>query len=221
MFFVTGDVHGDLKDFTSRKFGRIKKNDNIVVCGDLGLLWTGDKSELRNIKKLGKRKYNILFVDGAHENFDLLNSYPVTEWNGGKVHVLSGNFIHLMRGQVYTIDGKKIFTFGGGESADREMRTPHQTWWEEELPTMEEMEEGVKNLVDNNWQVDYIFTYEAPSGFRRFLESGEFELNALNVYLECIREKCRYKKWIFGNYHVNRRLSAEHEVVFDNVIRLE
>lgn len=221
MFFVTGDVHGDLKDFSTRKFGRLKKDDKIIVCGDLGVLWTGDKNERKNVKKLGKRKYNILFVDGAHENFDLLYHYPVTEWNGGKVHVISGNLIHLMRGQVYTIDGKKIFTFGGGESVDRDMRTPHETWWAEELPTMEEMEEGVKNLVANNWQVDYIFTYEAPTGFRRFLESGEFDLNALNVYLECIRQKCVYKKWIFGNYHVNRRLSPEHEVVFDDVITLD
>jgi hypothetical protein len=221
LFFVTGDVHGDLKDFMSRKFSRIKKNDYIVVCGDLGLLWNGTKNELRDIEKLGKHKYGILFVDGAHENFDMLSKYPVTEWNGGKAQVLSGNFIHLMRGQIYTIGGKKIFTFGGGESPDREVRTPHKTWWDEELPTMEEMKEGIGNLVANGWQVDYIFTHEAPSGFRRFLESGEYDLNALNVYLECVREKCKYKKWIFGNYHINRKLSAGHEVVFDAVLKLD
>lgn len=221
MFFVTGDVHGDLKDFTSRKFGRMKKDDYIVVCGDLGLLWDGSKSELKNLEKLGKRKNGILFVDGAHENFDLLANYPVTDWNGGRAQVISGGLVHLMRGQIYTINGKKIFTFGGGESPDREVRTPHKTWWDEELPSMEEMQQGVENLVASSWQVDYIFTHEAPSGFRRFLEGGEYDLNALNVYLECIREKCRYKKWVFGNYHFNRRLSAEHEVVFDDVLKLD
>lgn len=221
MFFVTGDVHGDLKDFTDRKYGRIKKNDHIVVCGDLGLVWEGSKEEQKNLQKLGKRKYNTLFVDGAHENFDLLSKYPVTEWNGGNVHIISGNLIHLMRGQVFTIDGKKIFTFGGGESIDREMRTPHRTWWEEEIPTEEEMREGIKNLVENNWQIDYIFTHEAPTTLRRYLEGSDFDLNALNVYLECIREKCKYTKWIFGNYHKNRRISNQHETVFDSILKLD
>lgn len=221
LFFVTGDVHGDIKDLTSRKFGRIKKNDYVVVCGDFGLLWNGTKEELRNIQKLGKRKYGILFVDGAHENFDMLKEYPVTEWNGGKAQVLSGRLVHLMRGQVYTINGKKIFAFGGGESTEREMRTPHKTWWEDELPSMDEMQEGVGNLVANGWDVDYIFTHESPSAFRRFLEVGEYDLNALNVYLEVIREKCKYKKWVFGNYHKNRKISAENEVIFDDVLKLE
>jgi hypothetical protein len=221
LFFVTGDVHGDLKDFNSRKFGRIKKTDYVVVCGDFGLLWNGTKDELRAIEKLGKKKYGILFVDGSHENFDLLAKYPVTEWNGGKAQVLSGNLVHLMRGQVYTIGGRKVFTFGGGESSEREMRTPHKTWWDEELPTMDEMQAGIGNLVANDYNVDYIFTHEAPSAFRRFLEVGEYDLNALNVFLECVREKCKYKKWVFGNYHINRRLSAEHEVVFDHVLKLD
>lgn len=221
MFFVTGDVHGNIRDFTERKYGHVKKNDHIIVCGDFGLLWTGAKDELRNIEKLGKRKYNVLFIDGAHENFDLLSKYPVTEWNGGKVQIISGNLIHLMRGQVYTIDGKKIFTFGGGESEDHEMRIPHKSWWEEEIPSEKEMEDGIANLVKNDWQVDYIFTHEAPTAMRRYLEGTDFNLNALNVYLECIRQKCKYRKWIFGNYHKNHKISPTNETVFDDVITLE
>lgn len=221
MFFVTGDLHGDRKDFSTRKFGRIRKSDYVVVCGDFGFLWEGSKEELSWLKKLGKKRYGILFVDGAHENYDLLAKYPVTDWNGGKAQVISGNLVHLLRGQIYTINGKKIFTFGGGESGDREMRTPHKTWWSEELPTTDEMQAGVERLDAVDWKVDYIFSYEAPSAFRRFLEPGEYDLNALNVYLERLREKCRYQRWVFGNYHINRRLSAEHQVVFDDVLRLE
>ncbi len=221
MFFVTGDVHGDIKDFESRKFGHIKKTDFIVICGDFGMIWNGSKEEKKIIEKLSRKKYGILFVDGSHENFDMLSKYPVTDWNGGKAQVISGNLVHLMRGQIYNINGKKIFAFGGGESEDREVRTPHQTWWEEELPTMEEMQGGVQNLVAGGWDVDYIFTHEAPSAFRKFLEVGKYEMDALNVYLECIREKCKYKKWVFGNFHINRHLSNEHEVVFDKVLKLD
>lgn len=33
---------------------------------------------------LNDRPFTTLFVDGNHENFDLLNAYPVENWHGGK-----------------------------------------------------------------------------------------------------------------------------------------
>lgn len=74
------------------------------------------KKRTKILKQLGKRKYNICFIDGTHENFSLLNGYGVSEWNGGKVHKIYDNLYHLMRGQIYNIDGKSVFTMGGGES---------------------------------------------------------------------------------------------------------
>ena len=60
-----------------------------------------------------------MFVDGNHENYTrLYNDYPVEEWNGGKVHRIRDSVIHLMRGEIYDIDNKKIFVFGGAFSHD-------------------------------------------------------------------------------------------------------
>ena len=71
---------------------------------------------MSNLKKLSSLPFTIAFVDGCHENFDLLEQYPIEEWNGGKIHRISENIVHMMRGQVFYIQGKKIFTFGGGIS---------------------------------------------------------------------------------------------------------
>ena len=220
MFYVTGDVHGDIKGFHNRNFKKIKKNDFIVICGDFGGLWNGGREEQKACKSLGARRRTTLFIDGCHENYSLLNRYPVTEWNGGKVHVITGNLIHLMRGQVYTLGGKKIFTFGGGESEDREMRTPGETWWPEEMPSQAEMEEGIRNLVANSWRVDYIFTHEAPYSVKRIFEQETEEANPLHVYLDYINEKCSFDKWVFGYYHKTKRISNKHEAVFDGVLKL-
>jgi hypothetical protein len=220
MFLVTGDVHADMNAFRKRNYGRPGREDCIIVCGDFGVLWDGSQAEKKMIKNLGKQKYKTLFIDGAHENFDLLRKYPVSEWNGGKVQVIEGSLIHLMRGQVYLINGKRIFTFGGGESVDREMRKERVSWWQEEFPTEEEMKEGTDNLEAGGWEVDYIFTYEAPAGILDFIFDDNRELNALNIYLDQIRRKCGYEKWIFGCYHKNKRLSNKHEMIFDQVIRL-
>jgi hypothetical protein len=221
MFYVTGDVHANMDDFLSRDFKKIKKTDDIIICGDFGLFWNGSEAEKKTAKKLGARKYKTLFIDGVHENFDILDSFPITEWNGGNVHVISDNLIHLMRGQVYNIDGKKVFTFGGGESIDRELRVEGTTWWAQELPSLAEMENGVKNLIENNWEVDYIFTYESPAGVKHIFDDDDDTTNTLNVYFDFINEKCKFKKWVFGNYHKNKRVSQSHEAVFNGVLRLE
>ena len=221
MLYITGDVHADIKEFESRAFKGIKKSDAIIICGDFGILWEGGKPESKKIKSIGKKRYQTLFVDGEHENFDLLNEYPVTEWNGGKVQVLSRNLMHLCRGQVYTIGGKKVFAFGGGESGDKELRTEHESWWPQEMPTAQEMQEGLDNLEKNDWQVDYIITHDVPSAFKRLMENEVTRLSPLNAYLDKIREKCSYKKWIFGGYHKNKRMSQSIEAVFNGVLKLD
>ena len=60
------------------------------------MLWEGGEEEEKAPEKIGGEKYTIAFVDGTHENFDLLEQYPVQEWNGGTVHKLNENVYHLM-----------------------------------------------------------------------------------------------------------------------------
>ena len=82
--YCTGDIHGDLERFEEKKIKRLKKNDILLVCGDFGFIWKGNKKEKRILKRLGKKKYQILFVEGCHENYDLLYSYPLEDFMGGK-----------------------------------------------------------------------------------------------------------------------------------------
>ena len=161
MLYITGNMHGEMARFEdSRRIRKLKKGDTLIVCGDFGFLWDGGAKEEKNLKKLGSKKYQILFVDGTHENFDLLEKYPITDWNGGKVQQIGGNVYHLMRGQVYELEGKKIFTFGGGESTEKQMYIEAGKWWEQEMPGLEEMRTAVDNLRANQFQVDYILTHE-------------------------------------------------------------
>lgn len=37
-----------------------------------------------------------------------------------------------MRGEIYQINGRKIFTMGGVLSIDKEWRTPDKSWWTKE-----------------------------------------------------------------------------------------
>ena len=67
-----------------------------------------------------------------------------------------------MRGQVYTINGKKIFTFGGAYSIDRYMRKLNYSYWSKEIPNNDEYKEATENLKKVDNKVDYIITHTAP-----------------------------------------------------------
>ncbi|MDE6060893.1 MAG: metallophosphoesterase, partial [Clostridia bacterium] len=122
MIYVTGDTHG-LQDFYklhifAGEHPEFTKDDYVIIAGDCGAVWS-DRDLVADLRYYTELPFTVLFVDGNHENFDLLNSFPIEIWKGGKVHKIRQNLIHLMRGQVFEIDGKTIFTFGGATSIDR------------------------------------------------------------------------------------------------------
>ncbi len=222
MLYVTGDFHGEMQRFHASVLRHLGADDELIICGDFGFLWNGGESEQKDLKKIGKLKYKVLFLDGTHENFDLLNAYPVEEWNGGKVQHISGGLYHLMRGQVYELEGKTLFTFGGGESAEKQLRMKAGKWWACELPNMEEMREGVSNLWKHKMQVDYIFTHEPPpnTGCGTLSECSGRK-NQLDAYFGQIMKQVRYQKWFFGSEHVDRKITYKHYAVFSDVIPVE
>ena len=105
MVFVTGDTHGEFHRFSTKRFPEQKTmshDDYVIICGDFGGLWNDSKEERHNLDWLNEKPFTTLWVA---ENYDLLNSFPVEQWHGGTIHRIRPNILHLMRGQVYDIDG--------------------------------------------------------------------------------------------------------------------
>ena len=97
MVYLTGDTHGDIQRFKQGKLRWLGKKDTVVVLGDFGFVWDGSAAERKRLDWLRKRPYTILFLDGSHENYDLLAQYPETELFGGRVQSLGGNVYHVCR----------------------------------------------------------------------------------------------------------------------------
>ena len=164
MVYITGDTHipVDIAKLNSKRFPAQKdlsKDDFLIICGDFGGVWNNDHEEIYWRKWLEQKRFTTLFIDGNHENFNLLNEFEIVDFHGGKAHKISNSIYHLMRGQIYEIDGKRIFTFGGASSHDKEYRTKDKNWWEEELPSENELKFAQKNLENVDWKVDYIVTH--------------------------------------------------------------
>ena len=217
MIYITGDIHADFTRFRSPALRKLKKNDALIICGDFGFIWDGSLKEKKLLKKIGKLPYNVLFVEGSHENYDLLEQYEITEWCGGKTRQISGRLRQLMRGQVFTIAEKTVFAFGGGQTDDIYELEEGSNWWEREIPSNEELEEGMENLKNAGNKVDFIVTYEPPAKMQDFL-LGNGERNHINTYLNKIYDTVEYTKWFFGKLHMNKLVPPKYHAVYDNIV---
>ena len=253
MIFVTGDIHG--KPFPRLNVDSFYEQENtkqdedfLIICGDFGLVWEQKESpqEKYFLDDLESRPFTTLFCDGNHENFDRLESFPVEEWHGGKVHKIRPHVIHLMRGQVYEICGKKFFVFGGARSHDirdgvlekddprieewehdyfKCFRINHLSWWEQEMPSRKEMNEGLRNLAKHDNKVDYIISHDMPAEclalYCALYKSGGFyKPDKLNHYFDKVREQTTYKKWFFGHYHEDRQITDKDIVLMMQIVRI-
>lgn len=266
--FVTGDTHREFRKFNTTRFPQqrgLDKEDYVIICGDFGLVWDIIREEKKpwedeepiilNAKKesreetwwlnwLERLPFTVLFVDGNHENFDRLYQYPAEEWHGGKVHKIRPTVIHLMRGQVFEIAGKKIFTFGGAASHDISdgilevtdpeikqkikdlqgrgalFRINHVSWWKEELPSKAELEEGLENLSKHDNKVDYIISHCCPGQIQQLIDKDLNEQNELTAYFDTVRLGVEYDKWYFGHYHLDKTLTPKEVLLYHRVIPL-
>lgn len=248
MIFMTGDTHGDFTRFRGDIFpeqATMNKEDFVIICGDFGGVWIGKKEDDEKLDRQEARPFTTLFVDGNHENYDLLAAYPVEQWHGGKVRFLRPSVIHLMRGQVFDLCGKRVFTMGGASSHDIQagilepdapdfearyrnlwqsgalFRVNHHSWWAEELPSEEEYQEAEGNLDARGRQVDFIISHCCPSSIEDAIGGGMYQHDRLTDFFETLKDRCRFQYWFFGHYHENRAIERKYILLYEHIIQVE
>ena len=217
--FLKGDIHGNLFeiiDFINRF--NLGKNDNIIILGDCGIAWRKDKKDLiQNIKLWNEcgNGVKLYFIDGNHENFNILNSLPI-ENNMGKI---ADNIYHLRRGQIYEFENKKILVCGGADSIDKYRRIENFTWWKEEAIS----QETIDDIPAGHY--DYVLTHCCP---RSVFEKNKIYLSTLQFLdenkinhssedmLEQLKSKITFDHWFFAHYHINRNLDEKFTCLFED-----
>ena len=230
MIYVTGDTHGDQYKWVEQIKPVPNSSDIILICGDFGVgFWDGPYwVEEMFFDFLSEQGYTVLFIDGNHENFEKLNSYPDEMWCGGRVHKIRNNVIHLMRGEIYSIEDNSIFVMGGGYSVDKCYRTEGVSWWPQEMPPEEEYCNALRNLEKVNYQVDYIITHTAPAETVYYLSTLQrldikksiAEELPLTAFLDDIQHKALYQHWYFGHFHADLDLWRNQTAIFNSIREL-
>lgn len=218
MLYITGDTHGEharMRELAAH----LREGDTLLITGDFGYVYRNDAHERLFLREMEELPFTICFCDGNHENFPALASYPEERFCGGRIHRIGRNIIHLCRGQIFTLEDKRIFTMGGAYSVDRYMLREGISFWREELPSGEEYREAAANLAAADFKVDYILTHTAPSrvigwlGYRPDAHGRELE-----GFLDWVMAETDYRGWYFGHWHEDRVLDECHRALWYDLV---
>lgn len=223
MLYITGDTHGNFDRILkwTETTNLNKDKDFLFILGDFGYIWDSKRTsfEKDNLDFISCLPFTTLFIDGNHENHERLNSMRVVNLSGGKAHKVYDSIYHLMRGQVYEIAGKRIFTFGGASSIDKHLRTEGISWWKEEEFNYREANTAYENLNKIGWEVDYVLTHSAPFSIRDKLFEGNKPSSTERI-LEAMLRNIKFKRWYFGHYHIDKKMD-NFTAMYENIERMK
>lgn len=246
--WITGDCHGEFNRFTRKQREKldIKPDDFVIVCGDVGLLWADDKEFQYNLEFFKTVPFTILWIAGNHDNYNMIEQYPLSDWHGGKIRqIIPDKVIYLERGQVYNIEGKTYFTMGGASSHDisdgildrnssdfktklkalkrlkkNRYRILNESWWKQELPSETEIETALLKLQEVGDKVDYIITHCCSSETEELL--GMKNHDRLTDFFNYIERFVEFNHWYFGHYHQDCTMSDnKHTIVYHRFYKVE
>lgn len=231
--FITGDTHCpyDIHKLNSKCFpvGKtLNKNDIVIICGDAGFVFGGDKQDKWWINWISKKPWTTVYVDGNHENHPLLNSYPEVDFYGAKANKITDSLYHIKRGEIMVINDEKYFCFGGAFSHDIEYRIENVSWWQDELPVQEEVDNAINNLQKYHNQVDYIISHDVPTSINMRLGYNTPRMSYytpgkyvhLCNFLQNILESVSFKAWFAGHYHCDE-LIGDVLILYQDIIEIK
>ena len=228
MILIIGDTHGTRDNFdnVALSYPNLTKDDCVIVTGDFGFIWGVNEYHIKDDDKwldfLEEKPWTTLFIDGNHENHIRLGEYPIKEWHGGRVHKIRESIFHLMRGEVFEIEGKTFFCFGGAESIDKQYRIPYQSWWPQEIPSYEEYNNAISNLEKINYRLNYIVTHAMPDIYVRELYGSQYVGGDKTAYmLNDFLLQCVYDKWYCGHYHLDVKMRDNFQICYKQIYEIK
>lgn len=227
MIFITGDTHGDFSRLSNTNWPvstYLTRNDYVIVAGDCGLIFNQvqSKDEKWWLKWLSSKPWNLLMVDGNHENHPKLNKLPREEKFGGTVGKIADNIYHLRRGEIYTIEDKRILTFGGAASVDKMYRIDGVSWWAEEIPSYADLDNCYCSMEKYNNNVDYIIAHTCPQALAPVIAgrrgSSVFD-DPTQKMLDHITSGCTFSHFICGHWHEDVSYGRYH-FLYNKIVNL-
>nr|WP_221374522.1 metallophosphoesterase [Actinoplanes polyasparticus] len=151
-----GDWHENA-EYAARAIRHAKNAgaDVLIQLGDFGYNYGRHFLALVSAAAMYQR-LPVLFIDGNHENFPKLHSYPI---GADGLREVSDWVWHLPRGFRWEWSGIRFLALGGAHSVDRPWRQPGLSWWKDEAITEEQAAQAI-----SGGPTDVLIAHDCPIG---------------------------------------------------------
>ena len=154
---LSGDIHSYTGALQRVMYHAQNNNvDRVFFLGDFGYNFTDNFIQIGQ-DLADETGLMVEFIDGNHENFDRLYSFPIAD---DGYRYLSDNVRHIPRGTVLNLDGHHVLCMGGATSIDRQWRKEGESWWSQEAITDEQVELALENCQGK--KIDAMFCHDSP-----------------------------------------------------------
>lgn len=208
---VMGDTHGN-GPWVNRLLKRAEYLgcDTVIQVGDFGYWEHFDdgKEFLKSVSKWSqKRGIEFYWIDGNHENFDMLFNGNYRAAEHAPFWQIRKNLYYIPRGTVWEWEGFLFAGMGGAVSIDRDSRTPGHSWWSQE----QIREQDFFSLVDNlegMGDVDFLFTHDnsfLPDTGRNSYKVDDVSARHRDIVKNVV-EMAHPRHHFHGHYHYYYRI---------------
>jgi hypothetical protein len=155
---IAGDWHADTKYGVGVIEHAAKRDATVLVhLGDFGYNFTNSYLDSLD-DALCRCRIVLGFVDGNHENFDRLLSWPI---DADGLRYLRDHIVHLPRGFRWQWGQTRCLALGGAYSIDRFLRKPGRSWWAQEALTSRQARDAAAAGT-----ADVMFCHDCPAGIK-------------------------------------------------------
>ena len=218
MIYYTGDIHGignEIEWFCKRC--EPTQADTVVLLGDVGANYYGDKRDANLKGLLAKQQPTFLCVHGNHEmRPNAIPTYRTMKWNGGTVWYEEAypNLLFAKDGEIFEIEGLRHLVIGGAYSVDKFYRLSRgYGWWADEQPS-EEIKRYVEEQVKSKRFKIVLshtcpFKYEPVEVFLPGIDQSTVDTST-EKWLDEIENAIDYTAWFCGHWHIDKRIDKMH-----------
>lgn len=199
---VAGDWHGNTAHAVAMiQIAKDAGCEKILHVGDFGYHFA---PHFLNKMKRALGDTELWFIDGNHENFYKLYTYPINE-DGRRE--LRPNIFHLPRGFRWKWNDTTFLAMGGAVSVDKKWRTPFAEWWPQEEITIKD---AFKIYEAEDVHADVMVCHDVPADFdipgiegnpMGFPEDVLVEANRHRKLLQAITDEVKPNQIFCGHYH--------------------
>lgn len=226
MIYITGDMHGDIKQAEKIMKKIIIKPENIlIILGDFGGNYYLNKKDEYFKNAINEYGIKIFAIRGNHDAnpANVKNISLIKQYNGyGYIEEKFPNIFYAKNCQNYIIENNEFLVLGGAYSVDKWYRLENNKIW---FPDEQMTEEEQKKFLEyyKNIKIDNILSHTCPYSIipkHLFLPQINQSMvdNRTEFFLEEVKNKFHYNNWFFGHFHANEKFENNIYMLYDGVI---